>query len=95
LPETVLVQLREAMIAVPEVGLSVLGISHRSDWFAAVVAEVEVRLKALLALRGFHVLLLQGGASATGRAGGPNFRGGGLPGESRASLAADSSRKCL
>ena len=64
LPETVLVQLREAMIAVPEVGLSVLGISHRSDWFAAVVAEVETRLKALLALPpDFHVLLLQGGGT--------------------------------
>ncbi len=34
LPETVLEQTRQAIDAVPEVGLSILGISHRSDWFA-------------------------------------------------------------
>ena len=57
LPETVLLQAQQAMIEVPEVGLSVLGISHRSDWFAAVVSELEANIHALLGLpenyRGF------------------------------------------
>lgn len=64
LPEIVLQQVQQAMQAVPEVGLSVLGISHRSDWFASVVAEVERNIKTLLGLSDhYHVLLLQGGAT--------------------------------
>lgn len=64
LPETVLQQLQQAIIAVPEVGLSVLGISHRSDWFAAVVAELESNTRRLLGVgENYHVLLLQGGAT--------------------------------
>ena len=35
LPESVLRQVQESILSVPEVGLSILGISHRSDWFAA------------------------------------------------------------
>ncbi|MCX7176408.1 MAG: phosphoserine transaminase [Proteobacteria bacterium] len=64
LPESVLLQVQEAVIAVPEVGLSVLAISHRSDWFASIVAEVETNICKLLGLSGdYHVLLLQGGAT--------------------------------
>ncbi len=64
LPESVLRQVQQAVIAVPEVGLSVLGISHRSDWFAAVVTEVEANIRSLLGLgTDYHVLLLQGGAT--------------------------------
>lgn len=64
LPESVLRQTQQAIISVPEVGLSVLGISHRSDWFAAVVAEVEANIRRLLGLgTDSHVLLLQGGAT--------------------------------
>lgn len=64
LPDSVLTQLQEAIQAVPGVGLSVLGISHRSDWFAAVVAEAERNIRSLLGLPdNFHVLLLQGGAT--------------------------------
>jgi phosphoserine aminotransferase len=64
LPESVLRQAQQAVISVPEVGLSVLGISHRSDWFAAVVAEVEANIRHLLGLgTDSHVLLLQGGAT--------------------------------
>ncbi|HQT43784.1 MAG TPA: hypothetical protein PLD79_07265, partial [Halothiobacillus sp.] len=33
LPQAVLAQVQDAILNVPEVGLSVLGISHRSDWF--------------------------------------------------------------
>lgn len=64
LPETILYQVQESIIEVPGVGLSVLGISHRSDWFAAVVAELETNIRTLLGLpRDYHVLLLQGGAT--------------------------------
>ena len=64
LPESVLLQIRDSMIAVPEVGLSILGISHRCDWFAAVVAEAESNIRKLLGLsEEYHVLFLQGGAT--------------------------------
>ena len=64
LPESVLLQVQESMMEVPGVGLSILGISHRSDWFAAVVAEVETNIRSLLGLsENYHVLLLQGGAT--------------------------------
>jgi phosphoserine aminotransferase len=64
LPESVLLQVQHAIIEVPEVGLSILGISHRSDWFAAVIAEVEHNIRTLLGLsEAYHVLLLQGGAT--------------------------------
>ncbi|WP_301101385.1 phosphoserine transaminase [Propionivibrio sp.] len=64
LPESVLQQAQEAIIEVPGMGLSVLGISHRSDWFAAVISELEANIRTLLGLpNDYHVLLLQGGAT--------------------------------
>lgn len=64
LPESVLVQASESIISVPGVGLSVLGISHRSDWFAAMVTELEDNVRTLLGLsRDYHVLFLQGGGT--------------------------------
>ncbi|MBV5311430.1 phosphoserine transaminase [Chromatium okenii] len=64
LPATVLAQTQQAIAEVPEVGLSVLGISHRSDWFAEVVAETERNIAQLLHLpANYAVLLLQGGAT--------------------------------
>ncbi len=64
LPESVLLQVQQAILEVPGVGLSVLGISHRSDWFAAVVNELENNIRTLLGLStDYHVLFLQGGAT--------------------------------
>lgn len=64
LADSVLQQVQASIIAVPDVGLSILGISHRSDWFAAVVAELETNIRDLLGLPGdYHVLFLQGGAT--------------------------------
>jgi len=64
LPESVLQQIQESIHAVPEVGLSILGISHRSDWFASVVAELRSNIRHLLGLpENYHVLFLQGGAT--------------------------------
>ncbi|MBK1722640.1 phosphoserine transaminase [Thiocystis violacea] len=64
LPAGVLAEAQQAIQCVPEVGLSVLGISHRSDWFAAVVEEIEHNIRRLLGLPQSHALiLLQGGAT--------------------------------
>jgi phosphoserine aminotransferase len=64
LPDSVLQQVQESILAVPEVGLSILGISHRSDWFAGVVAELESNIRSLMGLpSNYHVLFLQGGAT--------------------------------
>jgi len=64
LPAVVLAETRQAIDAVPEIGLSILGISHRSDWFAGLIERTERDLRALLDLPDSHaVLLLQGGAT--------------------------------
>jgi len=64
LPQVVLDQLQESVQCVPEVGLSILGISHRSAWFRAVVDEAERHIRDLLGLTAdWHVLFLQGGSS--------------------------------
>lgn len=64
LPESVLLQLQQDIVEVPAVGLSLLGISHRSDWFAQVIQETEDNIRSLLGLGAdYHVLLLQGGAT--------------------------------
>lgn len=64
LPESVLQQVKASIEAVPEVGLSILGISHRSQWFKEVVNETEANIKHLLGLSNdYHVLFLQGGAT--------------------------------
>lgn len=64
LPESVLQHVQESLISVPGIGLSVLGISHRSDWFAEIVRELEVSVRNLLGLStDYHVLFLQGGAT--------------------------------
>jgi len=64
LPESVLQQIQESIAVVPGTGLSLLGISHRSDWFAATVQEAERNIRTLLGLPdNYHVLFLQGGAT--------------------------------
>ncbi len=64
LPESVLHTLQESIHCIPELGLSVLGVSHRSDWFESVVAETESNVRKLLNLpESYHVLMLQGGSS--------------------------------
>lgn len=64
LPDSVLAQARDAIDAVPETGLSVLGISHRSDWFRSILDEAEQNMRHLLGLPDdFAVTFLQGGSS--------------------------------
>jgi len=64
LPASVIAETRRAIEMVPEAGLSLLGISHRSDWFAQVIAEAEANIRTLLNLSDdYAVLFLQGGAT--------------------------------
>ncbi|MGF6601982.1 phosphoserine aminotransferase [Paraburkholderia sp. GAS448] len=64
LPEAVLAQTRDAIVALPETGLSVLGMSHRSDWFRAILDEAEQNLRHLLDIPAdYAVTFLQGGSS--------------------------------
>ncbi|WP_206956239.1 3-phosphoserine/phosphohydroxythreonine transaminase [Trinickia acidisoli] len=64
LPATVLTQTRDAIVALPETGISVLGMSHRSDWFLAILDEAERNLRDLLGLSDrYAVTFLQGGSS--------------------------------
>ncbi len=64
LPEKVLNQLSAAILEVPDVGLSLLGISHRSEWFKAVVDECCQQIRTLMGLdEDWAILLLQGGAT--------------------------------
>lgn len=64
LPQEVLRQLQQAIIALPETGISVLGMSHRSAWFEALLEEAQQNLRLLLGIPSSHcVLFLQGGSS--------------------------------
>jgi phosphoserine aminotransferase len=64
LPACVLSVIQQAIQEVPGTRLSLLGISHRSDWFASVVTELEGNVRTLLGLgKNYHVLMLQGGAT--------------------------------
>lgn len=65
LPPAVLEQASRDVLALDDVGLSILEISHRSPSFEAVLAEARERITRLLAIPDTHdVLFLQGGARA-------------------------------
>ncbi|SAL15028.1 phosphoserine aminotransferase [Caballeronia udeis] len=64
LPESVLEQTREAIAALPETGISVLGMSHRSDWFRSILNEAELNIRCLLGISDdYAVTFMQGGSS--------------------------------
>lgn len=64
LPEPVLCQLRDEMLSLPGVGMSVLEISHRSAAFEAILAQTVADLRQLMAVPpGYQLIFLQGGAS--------------------------------
>ena len=64
LPVSVLADIQQAILEVPGTRLSLLGISHRTDWFSSVLTELEDNVRALLGLgQNYHVLMLQGGAT--------------------------------
>ncbi|WP_028222665.1 3-phosphoserine/phosphohydroxythreonine transaminase [Paraburkholderia oxyphila] len=64
LPATVLDETREAIVALPTTGLSVLGMSHRSEWFLGILDEAEQNIRELLGLPDHYAIsFLQGGSS--------------------------------
>ncbi|KVD90441.1 3-phosphoserine/phosphohydroxythreonine aminotransferase [Burkholderia sp. ABCPW 14] len=64
LPDSVLQQVQQAVVALPETGLSVLGMSHRSRWFSNLLAQAQADLRDLLGISNdYGVVFLQGGSS--------------------------------
>jgi phosphoserine aminotransferase len=64
LPEPVLREASEAIRQAPGTNQSILGISHRSDYFKNILQESEEHFRALLNIpKNYHVLQLQGGSS--------------------------------
>lgn len=64
LPEPVLTQLRDEMLSLPGVGMSILEISHRSAVFETILEQTLSDLKQLLQVpAGYQLIFLQGGAS--------------------------------
>ncbi len=64
LPLPVLEEIQRDLVSHPELGASVLEISHRSKWFEGVLAAAEYNLRTLLHIPPeYSVLFLQGGAS--------------------------------
>lgn len=64
LPDAVLEDVQQAVVELPETGLSVLGMSHRSPWFARLLEETEADLRDLLCIpNDYSVVFLQGGSS--------------------------------
>jgi len=64
LPEPVLEEAKQDLVALPGVGMSVLEISHRSRAFDAIIQGCEADIRGLAAIPDrYRVLFLQGGAS--------------------------------
>jgi len=64
LPQQVLLEASEAVIQAPGTNQSILGVSHRSDWFQDILKESEEHFRALLNIPpDYHILQLQGGSS--------------------------------
>ena len=63
LPEPVLRQAQEDLLALPGIGMSVLEISHRSRAFDEILATAQTNIRKLYGLDdNYHVLFLQGGS---------------------------------
>ena len=64
LPEQVLEEVREHLMMLPGVGMSVLEISHRSEAFDEILMTAETNIRTLAGLSDdYHVLFLPGGAT--------------------------------
>ena len=64
LPREVLEEVQRDLVELPEVGMSVLEISHRSPWADQIFAEVEGNVRELMDLPAeYRVLFLQGGGN--------------------------------
>ncbi len=64
LPLKVLQQVQTSVDKIPELGISILGVNHRSEWFASLMRQAEDNLRQLLCIPDtYTVLFLQGGSS--------------------------------
>ncbi|HSK10475.1 MAG TPA: 3-phosphoserine/phosphohydroxythreonine transaminase [Vicinamibacterales bacterium] len=64
LPLPALEEAQRDLLALPNVGMSVLEISHRSKTFEAIIGECEANIRKLANIpENYHVLFLQGGAT--------------------------------
>lgn len=64
LPVPVLEQAQRDLLSLPDVGMSVMEISHRSKTFDEIIGSADSGLRELLGIpANYHVLFLQGGAS--------------------------------
>jgi phosphoserine aminotransferase len=64
LPVSVLEQIQRDMLALPDVGMSILEVSHRSKTFESILAQAEADIRTLANIpSNYKVLFLQGGAS--------------------------------
>ena len=64
LPESVLHQIKDEMMALPGVGSSVLEISHRSKDFDEILADAVARIKSVMSVPDTHdILFIQGGGA--------------------------------
>jgi phosphoserine aminotransferase len=64
LPDSVLEEASAGLACLPDVPLSILGVSHRSRWFTDMVDEAEANVRSLMGLSDdFECLFLQGGGS--------------------------------
>jgi phosphoserine aminotransferase len=64
LPLSVLEEIQRDMLALPDVGMSILEVSHRSAIFESILARADADVRALAGVPShYKVLFLQGGAS--------------------------------
>ena len=64
LPLPVLMRAKQELIELPNIGMSVLEISHRSDIFNEIIQTTQKNLRSLLDIpNNYHILFLSGGAS--------------------------------
>src|ERR1044072_2591151 len=64
LPLPVLEQAQRDLVTLPDVGMSILEVSHRSKVFEGVLARAEADIRELAGVpANYRVLFLQGGAS--------------------------------
>jgi phosphoserine aminotransferase len=64
LPQQVLDQASQAILNLNGIGLSILEISHRSQWFIDIIEEAKVLVKQLMQINNdYEVLFLHGGAT--------------------------------
>ena len=64
LPEIVLEEIRHDLIALPEVGMSILEVSHRSKVFDEIIETAVRNIRTLAGISNdYHILFLSGGAT--------------------------------